>query len=380
MKIIFLINANDIGGAEYVSYLHVKMAVEAGMDVTVLSGETGIFCTKIQELGVKVNVSGTLNKSVISHMEYGLFASYFKTADVVFNCNWFYAHKHVVTIKKMCGFKYFSILHSNIKWVLDNTIPYDKIIDKYYSINQRIINDFVKRGVSIDKFALIPNCVDTAIIPQKKPDYGFLHKLDLKISDLDLVIGMTTRIASDKNVLDAVRLIERVNMYRPASLVIIGSAPVNDTCLAYEARLKARIAASPVRDRIHLLGKMTSEQVYYNQLIFDVAINLSPSEGLPISMLEQMAAGIYCMYPSVGDIPNVLQGYGFVGTIEQRLTNADIHKDYNYTDSELNQWVEHLATLSTYEIKWKGMKSAGFVRLFRSYEKQKINFLKFLTS
>lgn len=46
---------------------------------------------------------------------------------------------------------------------------------------------------------------------------------------------------------------------------------------------------------------------HYTQQSVDVLINSSRSEGIPVSMMEAMSAGIPCIAPSVGGIPELLQ-------------------------------------------------------------------------
>lgn len=379
MKITFLINSNDIGGAEYVSYQHVRMAVEMGYDVKVISGGTGLFFDKIAALCSSIVVWPEMDHRVISEFQRRLFLKAIGDSAIVFNCNWFGIHGHVKAIKRLCKFKYFSILHSNIDWVIQNTIPFDACIDKYYSINQTIVSAFVKRGIQPHKFTVIPNCVDPSNIYAKGSLEGIREKLG--IDDNDLVIGMTTRIAADKNVLDAVRVLEEVNKAgRNSWLVVLGGAPDNASCLMYEQRLKKLCESSICSHKIKLAGKLPTEEIYRLQSCFDVAINISPSEGLPISLLEQMAAGIYCMYPGVGEIPDVLLGLGFVGNIKQRLTAQEIYKSPNYTDEELKQWVNHLLGLTRDKIDQTGYEASEYVRKYRSYDVWKNKFITFLNS
>lgn len=379
MKITFLINANDIGGAEYVSYQHVRMAVECGYDVKVISGETGFFYDKILTICPNVLVWPEMNYGTISEFQRRLFIKAIGASDVVFNCNWFSIHKHIQAIKRICKFKYYSILHSNIDWVIQNTIPYDGCIDKYYSINQSIVLAFTKQRINPNKFTIIPNCIDTDLIKMQGSISGI--KTELGISETDLVIGMTTRVAPDKNVLDAIKILEVINNNGlNASLVILGGSPNNMACIKYEQRLMLLIENSAYSHKIKLTGKLPTEKIYRIQTCFDVAINVSPSEGLPISLLEQMASGIYCMYPGVGEIPNVLLGLGFVGNIKQRLTSQEIYKSPNYTDEEIKQWTDNLLKLSRERISEIGKKASEYVKKYRSYQIWKQQFINFLNS
>src|SRR5665648_1177493 len=84
---------------------------------------------------------------------------------------------------------------------------HDAGTDGYYAIHQKIKDEFVRKGLmAADKFSVIPNCVDNVLIGSMT---GEREKMRLKLgfNDGDFVIGMITRLAVDKNILDAVKII-----------------------------------------------------------------------------------------------------------------------------------------------------------------------------
>jgi glycosyltransferase involved in cell wall biosynthesis len=80
--------------------------------------------------------------------------------------------------------------------------------------------------------------------------------------------------------------------------VLIGSGPL-------EADLRASVEAGGLRDHVRFLG--SRDDVTDLLPAFDVFVLGSQYEGLPISMLEAMAAEVACVVTRVGGIPEVIE-------------------------------------------------------------------------
>lgn len=378
MKVLFLINCNDIGGAEFVSLFHVKAAHQAGMEVTVLSGETGNFYNEIVKLGVKIIHAPELN-GTNPHTITQTLNKYLACADVVMNENWFSITKYVSIWKHAYGFKYCTIIHSNIDWVMKQLAPFDSITDRYYAIHTRIKEDLNRNHLGIGKTWVIPNCIDTSLIPAKSQKINRQLRKQYCIPKDDLVMGMVTRIAADKNILDAIRIISTVNTLRPTTLVIIGDAPNNPNCQKYKQECIEVNNCLNYPEKVKFLGKMETKEVYHHLNLFDVGLNTSPSEGLPISLLEMMCAGIYCIYPSVGDIPGELTDRGDVIPIRQRLKDSEIFAQFCYSMSEKGMFINSILELRDDIIEGVGAMARMYILQNRDIKQQNEQFIKFLT-
>lgn len=376
MRIVFLIGVNDVGGAEFVSYHHVLMAYRNGMDVTVLSGTMGKFYSLILDSGIHIELVG-MNPHVrdIEKYLYG--------CDIVFNCNSFGMTEAAIQLKNKIGFKYLTIIHSNIDWVYNQMLQFDLYTDGYYAIHNKMADDFIGRGVmNADKFTVIENCVDVDRIGKYKGEREEVRN-ELGYGRNDFVIGMITRVAADKNILDAVRILSKLPKGINGRLLIVGGAAkskASEDYLERVVRLVKTTVFGRISSHVHITGNLLSDQVYRTMQAFDIGLNCSPSEGLPIAMLEMMGAGITCIMPGIGDIENTLKERGIVIPLRQRLTIKEILAEPCYSNSELDLFVDSIKTICFDRVQREqySQYAERYVTKFRSLNYQEKLFIKFL--
>ena len=376
MKIAFLIGVNDVGGAEFVSYHHVLMAYLNGFDVIVLSGTTGRFYELIKATGIRIEVV-TMNPTLdmVSRLIQG--------CDVVFNCNFFVITQLVIQLKQKIGFRYLTILHSDINWVYNQVVKFEKGTDGYYAIHKKIMDSFISYGVMDKrKFVVIPNCVDFDLISIAS-HYRTTIRSEFGFKDGDFVIGMITRVAADKNILDAVKILSKLPESINARLLIVGGVCASAASESYHGRVKRftqTIGGGKFRNRVTITGNLATEDVYKTMQAFDIGLNCSPSEGLPIALLEMMGAGIPCVMPGIGDIPDVLTGRGIVVPIRQRLEIKEILLEPCYSPAEIGLFVKAIHHLHQHPVERKqmGNDAAQYVSEFRSLKFQEKLFINFL--
>jgi glycosyltransferase involved in cell wall biosynthesis len=97
------------------------------------------------------------------------------------------------------------------------------------------------------------------------------------------------------DLLEAFAVIRR--RFSSAVLLIAGDGPQG-------AELEARRASLGLEDSVHLLG--ARDDVPELLAAADVFVTASRWEGLPVAVLEAMAAGLPVVATAVGDVPNVL--------------------------------------------------------------------------
>jgi glycosyltransferase involved in cell wall biosynthesis len=376
MSVVFMIGTNDVGGAEYVSFQHVLMAHKNKLDMVVLSGTTGKFYDLMVAAGVKVEVIGLTPAP-------GLIELFIKPGDVVFNCNFFGILPVMENLKKKIGFVQLVILHNDTNWVYNNVVKkYDSSIDLYYSIHQKIVDAFISKGyVSVHKFIVIPNCVDWDLINSGIGKTRAELRQQLGYATNHFVIGMVTRVAGDKNILDALRILNRLPSFMEPRLIIVGGAAANEGSERYFHLVKEAIKRDPgLRSRVTITGNQEMKDVYSYMKVFDLGLNCSPSEGLPIALLEMMAAGIPCVMPSIGDIPLELTGRGVVVPIRQRMEISEIFCNPCYTQKEIALFVDAINLIykkKTERLQY-GEIAREYIRQHRSLSVQEKQFLKFL--
>lgn len=106
--------------------------------------------------------------------------------------------------------------------------------------------------------------------------------------------------------------------------------------------------------RVNLLGMMTHEEVldYYKKHHFDLFINMSTSEGVPVSIMEAMSFGIPILATDVGStseevVAQVGELLSSNPTIEEITTNIRKMLYSDYTPREF--WMNHYNAEKNYE-------------------------------
>jgi len=382
MKVVFLINNCNIGGAQYVAHIQAIIAVKAGIRTVVLAGTHGFFFDKMVAAGAEVHYAGHLNEPY-SDKNLKWVENYVRNADVVFNCIWQHMNWYIRKLKFSHKFRFMNVIHSNVDYAINMVKQYSDIIDRQYVIHEKIKDALLAARFPKEKIWVIHNVIDMDNIVERCQEKSKKIRKDLKIKSGDLVLGIVTRINTDKNVLDTIRLLYRLVRVcgKKFVLIIIGEPSTFRTSMAYYKKLVEYVKDKHLGERVRLLGGMSTEDVYKIQPVFDIAINVSPSEGLPISLLEQMAAGIHCVYPGVGDIPGVLGMDGSRGKvidIKQRKREVDIHKYFNYSDEEIQLFVDHICSLDAEKINETGKAAREWILENRNMEKHTEAFLDFI--
>jgi glycosyltransferase involved in cell wall biosynthesis len=89
----------------------------------------------------------------------------------------------------------------------------------------------------------------------------------------------------------------------PARLLIVGGGEEMDA-------IRGRVGSHPLGERVILAGEQADVRPYIAAA--DVFVLNSSSEGMPRALLEAMASGIPAISPAVGNIPELIQGRGWL--------------------------------------------------------------------
>lgn len=121
----------------------------------------------------------------------------------------------------------------------------------------------------------------------------------LNISPGEILIGTVGRLAPEKGHIDLVRAF-RIALAREKSLrlVIVGEGPMRGP-------IEEEVASAGLMGRVHLPGSL----LHTSSLIsaFDLFVLPSLREGLPLSLLEAMTAGLPCIATPVGSVGEVIE-------------------------------------------------------------------------
>lgn len=166
-------------------------------------------------------------------------------------------------------------------------------------VSVEIVDDMARRGIPRARMGLIPNGIDVeeffSAVDRENRD---LTRAELGIAEADIVILMVSSLTPEKGHEFAIRgLRNALERYSRFQLVIAGAGPERP-------RLEHLSRELGLSERVHWLGWRRDTP----RLLSAADVFLMPSlqEGLPIALLEAMAARKAIIATPVGDIADAL--------------------------------------------------------------------------
>lgn len=157
---------------------------------------------------------------------------------------------------------------------------------------------FARNMGYVGQLEVVPNAVNVAHFAQEYPEQELAilkHKLGKRTGDFFLIT--TSRMVTKNAVDEVIRALPLI----PSNLkfLILGIGPD-------EAMLRKLAHEKGVADRVQFLGQVFHDEMPKYLKVSDIFIRPSRSEGLGISFLEAMAAGLPVIATPVGGIPDFL--------------------------------------------------------------------------
>lgn len=151
-------------------------------------------------------------------------------------------------------------------------------------------------GIARNRVRIIGNGVDIARF--QVPAKATLRE-ELGIKTGDIVVGIIARLSEEKDHPTLIRAFRRVVDTAPNyRLLIVGDGP-------QRSELESLIQQLGLQHKIILTG--SREDVPDILALLDIFVLCSRTEGMPLTLLEAMAAGKTILCTPVGGIPNIIQ-------------------------------------------------------------------------
>jgi L-malate glycosyltransferase len=166
---------------------------------------------------------------------------------------------------------------------------------RVFSVSEDLKRHLVAEGFAADSVDVIYNGIDVGPLPD--PAARASARASPSISDDELVIGTIGRLDPVKDFGTLMRAVAALPESHRARLVIIGDGPER-------SRLEQLAAGLAAGSRIRLVGHRDNARQWLPA--FDIFVNSSISEGVSLTILEAMAAGLPVIATRVGGTPEVV--------------------------------------------------------------------------
>lgn len=291
IKILHISGTMNIGGQEtfIMNILRNIDKEKYQIDIVVHSNEKGFFDDEIKKLGGQIYCITPISKGVIKHC--------LDLAKVIKKGNYKIIHRHAATTviwiemltAMLCRVKK-RIVHSHSKSNDRNQFV--------HKLNKPLLNLFTNCRLACSReageflfgeksqFKIIPNGIKTS-------DFRYSLKKrkkirdELKIDEKTLLIGHIGRFTYAKNHTFILKIFkELLNLNSNIKLLLVGHGEL-------ENNIKKQIEDMSLKEKIIILENRNDIGIIMSSL--DTFVFPSIYEGLPVTLVEAQAAGLYCI-------------------------------------------------------------------------------------
>jgi len=172
-----------------------------------------------------------------------------------------------------------------------------RCFDGIIAISPEVKRELEYAGIRSDRISIIDNGID--VDESQDCSARTYARESLGLSETDFVIGCVASLTVEKAHKDLVRAFHVVSKARSElRLVLVGDGNEQESLVQFACELA-------LTKKVMFAGRRTDVRVLY--YAFDIFALVSYAEGLPMAMLEAMAAKIPVVASSVGAIPDVIE-------------------------------------------------------------------------
>lgn len=305
MKILYVITKSEIGGAqthlmEVVRYMHY-----AGHDVLVVTGTAGWLTNELAAIGVDYEILPDLIREInpakdIKTINYICHILEDNQPDII-HCH---SSKAGIVGRIAGAIKNIPAVFTAHGWAFTNgVLPAKRII---YAAIEHIMLGITKRVICVSEFDLqlakrwfLHNYNRIVTVHNGIVDKKFISSTVIEYS-LPLKLVSVARFSHQKNNLELIRAVEQINKLYSGSLQLnmVGDGPLLSEAQAY-------VTSHKLENDVHFLGSRTDVDDILNKN--DIFCLISNYEGLPISIIEAMRAGMPIIASDVGGVNELVQ-------------------------------------------------------------------------
>lgn len=219
------------------------------------------------------------------------------------------------------------VLTSHGMWTLDtkgvgkkvrledyfNKLIYSRLLKKTNAViglTEEITNFSKQVGNKETKYITIPNGANTTIYKdniKKKEQF----REEYQINKDSIVILFLGRFEKVKGIIEFANAVKNIIKNNQIEVLIVGEG-------SQESNIKSILNGV---ERIHFFPWQSPQEIHKFYIASDIFVIPSRYEGLPLTLIEAMNAGLHIVYTPVGGIPEVIEGYSLKTSL--KITSSE---------------------------------------------------------
>ena len=295
LQVLQIIGNAIVGGMEtYVSNLITKLQSDE-FQVTCLCPYESAFTASLRRLGFKVYITPIQDDPAWRSVEMAVELIRQHRIDII-HAHLPNAHTLAGVAGRLTNTPVVSTIHARTLWTQEISVS-RLTSTSLIVVCQEAYAQALAAGVPADSITVIPNGVDTQkFTPQRS---GAAFREAVGVPPEATLVGFVGRLAWEKGPDKFVQVADRIHRRRPdVHFTLVGEGPM-------EAELREMIAQTGLQDRVHLAGMHHNIETVYPA--FDLLLQTSRSEAMPLALLEGMACGRPVVAIGIGGVAELVE-------------------------------------------------------------------------
>lgn len=305
MRILYVITKSEIGGAQTHLMEVVRYMYHAGHDVLVVTGTAGWLTNELAAIGVDYEILPDLVREInlakdIKTINYICRILENKHPDII-HCH---SSKAGIVGRIAGAIKNVPAVFTAHGWAFTSGVSPAKRI--MYAAIEHMMLGITKRVICVSEFDrqlakrwFVHNYNKIVTVHNGIVDKTFNSDI-VREHYLPLNLVSVARFSHQKNNMELIRAVEQINKLYSGGLQLnmVGDGPLLSEAQAY-------VESHKLEDDVHFLGSRTDVDDILNEN--DIFCLISNYEGLPISIIEAMRAGMPIIASDVGGVNELVQ-------------------------------------------------------------------------
>jgi len=296
IQVLQIIGNAIVGGMEtYVSNLITRLPNDE-FQFTCLCPYESAFTASLRRQGFKVYITPIQDDPAWRSVEMAVELVRQQRVDLI-HSHLLNAHTLAGVAGRMTNTPAISTIHARTLWTQEISVA--RLTGTHLIVVcQEAYAQALAAGIPADTVSIVPNGVDTRRFTPEQSGAAFRESVGVP-SDATLV-GFVGRLAWEKGPDKFVQVADRVRRQRPdVRFVLVGEGPM-------EAELREMVDQLGLRDRVHFAGMREETDAVYPA--FDLLLQTSRSEAMPMVLLEGMACARPIVAIGVGGVAEMIEG------------------------------------------------------------------------